>query len=344
MKKQNPQITIFENLTTRFTVTEFRRSAVRKTGVFFSSDNFRSAGAMLFSVTIHILFVVAYFALADLSETETPPIREITFIDMTEELPAETPEIQPAPVKKIVQTAAVLPETNELPQPETGTSVAAAGSDKIFLDRKRKQAPINIEKVQPVANAIAKPVDLIKISPAKGIRDDEKIARPAPISLGDNQNLLASTAPVTAGIAFDGPKTPQIQLGAGTGKSNATNSGSIKIDSKPKQKDLNPDALKPDQPGTVITGALANRKIINKIIPPFPEWAKRQGVSATVALRFTVMENGVVRENVVVVRTSGSGEWDRLVIEALKQWQFAALENSGIRLDQSGVITFQFVI
>ena len=186
--------------------------------------------------------------------------------------------------------------------------------------------------------------DLIKISPAKGIRDDEKIARPTPISLGDSQNLLASTAPVTAGIAVDGPKTPQIQLGAGTGKSNATNSGSIKIDSKPKQKDLNPDALKPDQPGTVITGALANRKIIRKIIPPFPEWAKRQGVSATVALRFTVMENGVVRENVVVVRTSGSGEWDRLVIEALKQWQFAALENSGIRLDQSGVITFQFVI
>lgn len=322
----------------------FRQLAMRVSAFLFRNDTFRSAGAMGFSVTIHIIMFALYFGLADMNVAETPPIREITFIDMTEELPAETPEIQPKPVKKIVQAAAVLPETNELPQPETGASIAAAGSDKIFLDRKRKQAPINIEKVQAVANNIVKPADLIKISPAKGIRDDEKIARPTPISLGDSQNLLASTAPVTAGIAVDGPKTPQIQLGAGTGKSNATNSGSIKIDSKPKQKDLNPDALKPDQPGTVITGALANRKIIRKIIPPFPEWAKRQGVSATVALRFTVMENGVVRENVVVVRTSGSGEWDRLVIEALKQWQFAALENSGIRLDQSGVITFQFVI
>ena len=56
------------------------------------------------------------------------------------------------------------------------------------------------------------------------------------------------------------------------------------------------------------------------------------------------MENGNVKENVIVERTSGSSDWDQLVIQSLKKWKFIALNNSGIRNDQTGVITFQFVI
>ena len=121
----------------------------------------------------------------------------------------------------------------------------------------------------------------------------------------------------------------------------------ITLESGPKpepKKPMDMGNMKPRQTETFISGPLANRKIINKIVPPFPRWAKTKGVGATIALRFTVMEDGSIRENVLVERTSGSREWDQLVIAALKKWQFAALETNGARKDQTGVITFQFVI
>ena len=111
----------------------------------------------------------------------------------------------------------------------------------------------------------------------------------------------------------------------------------------PEQKKDTPE-LKPQETQTIITGVLANRKILKKVIPPFPRWAKMQGISATISLNFTVMENGVVKENVIVNRTSGSLQWDKIVIAALKNWQFVPLDNKGIREDQSGVITFQFIL
>jgi TonB family protein len=56
------------------------------------------------------------------------------------------------------------------------------------------------------------------------------------------------------------------------------------------------------------------------------------------------MENGTVKENVIIERTSGSLQWDQMVIAALKNWEFVALPGKGLRQDQTGVITFQFVI
>ena len=102
--------------------------------------------------------------------------------------------------------------------------------------------------------------------------------------------------------------------------------------------------MKPKKTQTYITGPLANREIIDKTVPSFPLWAKAQGVGASISLRFTVMENGTVKENIIVERTSGSSEWDQLVVQSLKKWKFAALDQSDIRHDQTGMITFQFVI
>ena len=113
------------------------------------------------------------------------------------------------------------------------------------------------------------------------------------------------------------------------------------VDDEPKKEE---NLLKPKETQTIITGALANRKVLKRVIPPFPRWAKIQGVGATISLRFTVMENGTVKENVIIERTSGSLQWDQMVISALKKWQFVPLKSGGLRQDQTGVITFQFVI
>ncbi|MCG8607366.1 energy transducer TonB, partial [bacterium] len=85
------------------------------------------------------------------------------------------------------------------------------------------------------------------------------------------------------------------------------------------------------------------REIFQKDIPSFPRFAKRKGVGTTITLQFTVLPNGQVRENTAVVRTSGSAAWDDVVIRSLKRWRFTPLAD-GVRQDQTGTITFQFVI
>ncbi len=91
-----------------------------------------------------------------------------------------------------------------------------------------------------------------------------------------------------------------------------------------------------------IVGPLANREIIHKVVPKYPEWAKRQGVDAAVSLHFVVLSNGNVKRNIYVERTSGYSKLDRLVIDALSKWVFAALEKKFYGKEQWGVITFYF--
>ncbi|MBI2118761.1 MAG: TonB family protein [Elusimicrobia bacterium] len=89
-----------------------------------------------------------------------------------------------------------------------------------------------------------------------------------------------------------------------------------------------------------ITGPLSSRKIIKSVLPEYPNWAKSKNIEADVAVRFTVSKEGDVRKNMVIERTSGYPELDRLVLEALKNWKFSSLDKT--REDQWGTITFRF--
>ncbi len=320
----------------------------RKWMSFVRKERNRLSGGVTISVLLHVLFLVGYWGLADLDVPDSPPIREINFIDLNEEIAVKEPPKQPRHAETGSQTIFTESEQKEAPAEQAAQTAAPrfAGTDRIFLDMSRKQAPIHLEKVEQVAENVAKPGNIINVSSAKGIQNNDKIARPAPISLDVNKDvLLASNSSPQQAMAFAMSKGPKIQL---SGKSEqrpvSAGTGGIDIETVPQKLPLNQKELNKKQTQTFITGPLANRQIVRKIIPPFPAWAKRQGVGASISLRFTVMEDGSVRENVLIERTSGSRDWDQLVVKALKEWQFAALQQNGLRHDQTGVITFQFVI
>jgi TonB family protein len=91
-----------------------------------------------------------------------------------------------------------------------------------------------------------------------------------------------------------------------------------------------------------IEGPLADRKISAYSVPPFPDWARSQGIlEASVGIRFTVDEDGIVMSGMRVVNTSGYGRLDKLAMESLKSWRFASQPGAGV---QWGVITFRFVV
>jgi TonB family protein len=91
-----------------------------------------------------------------------------------------------------------------------------------------------------------------------------------------------------------------------------------------------------------ITGPLSQRKVISKPTTPYPEWAQKKGLTAIISVQIAVNPNGTVQKDILIIRTSGFGSWDKLVINSVRNWKFAALESSEVV--QSGIITFQFVL
>jgi len=299
------------------------------------------------SLIVHIILIAAYFGLSELEKQIEPPLREITFIDLSEETITEFETPQNVAANSNQET----PITQEV-KPELVVSAGInkqkdnpiIGKERIFLDTKRKQVPIRIERVEPVANNLVNPNDVLKLSLAKGIKNDDQVARPLQFDLNKKLTLKSNSSGNT-NLPVQVDKNTAIDLGGNRLSQKPIAYSSVKIKkSIPPQINLDETKAKPKTTQTFITGPLSNRTILHKSIPQFPLWAKRQGVGATISIKFTVMESGKVKEIAIVQHTSGSSDWDQLVVKALKQWKFAALEKTDIRHDQTGVITFQFVI
>ncbi|MCJ7646581.1 energy transducer TonB [bacterium] len=91
-----------------------------------------------------------------------------------------------------------------------------------------------------------------------------------------------------------------------------------------------------------IRGPLSRRTVLYKDIPSYPEWAEKEGIEAGVSIHFVVLSTGEVKDNIYVVRTSGYPVLDKLVMEALRNWEFASLQGDLYGKEEWGVLTFYF--
>jgi TonB family protein len=93
--------------------------------------------------------------------------------------------------------------------------------------------------------------------------------------------------------------------------------------------------------GAQLAGPIADRAVLRHVTPEYPEWAKRDGVEAAVTLYFIVRPDGSIRENILVQKTAGFGDFDDSARAALAAWRFAPL-GGGRTGEQWGTITFHF--
>ncbi len=93
--------------------------------------------------------------------------------------------------------------------------------------------------------------------------------------------------------------------------------------------------------GASLLGPVADRPVLFHSLPIYPDWAKREAQEGSVTLYFVVRPNGTVREDIVVQRTAGFGDFDENARVALRTWRFKPL-TGGRTGDQWGTITFQF--
>jgi len=93
--------------------------------------------------------------------------------------------------------------------------------------------------------------------------------------------------------------------------------------------------------GAQLAGPIADRAIVHSVTPAYPDWAKRDGVEAAVTLYFIVRADGTVKENILVQKTAGFGDFDDSARAALAAWKFEPLRG-GRTGEQWGTITFHF--
>ena len=173
---------------------------------------------------------------------------------------------------------------------------------------------------------------------------------PAPPS---SRSLLAAAAPETdhvpkghgAELKRDDTKTTPSQTlrrSASPTPRRATTAAQVAVDA-PLAATGVPDldnAARRSLAGAELVGEIADRPIQFHVMPEYPDWAKSQAVEGTVTLRFTVLADGRVKENIQVERTAGFAEFDDNAVAALRRWRFAPLE--GQPVEQRGAITFRY--
>ncbi|MBI3548652.1 MAG: TonB family protein [Elusimicrobia bacterium] len=74
--------------------------------------------------------------------------------------------------------------------------------------------------------------------------------------------------------------------------------------------------------GWSISGPAGSRRVLKRVIPPCPDWVSQRGLDLKVQLRFRVLDDGSVKDGILVQRTSGFPDLDKLAIDALRKWRF----------------------
>jgi len=93
--------------------------------------------------------------------------------------------------------------------------------------------------------------------------------------------------------------------------------------------------------GASLAGPIADRAVLHYVTPLYPDWAKHDGVEGAVTLYFVVRADGTVKENVLVQKTAGFGDFDDNARTALSEWRFEPL-HGGRTGEQWGTITFHY--
>ncbi|MDO9693829.1 MAG: energy transducer TonB [Candidatus Latescibacteria bacterium] len=90
-----------------------------------------------------------------------------------------------------------------------------------------------------------------------------------------------------------------------------------------------------------ISGQISDRKVTASAMPVYSEAARKAGWEGVVAVHFTVLPDGRVKDNMYFDQTSAHRDLNRAAMEAVKQFRFEPLSGAD-RVEQWGVITIVF--
>ncbi len=282
------------------------------------------------SLVVHVL-VLLWLMLYRSIAPPPPALTEITWIDPVTIQPPAVKVTVNEPVRRVEKRAAQpqqkpvhfvrKTEMNDFaPQPQTDRAV----DDK--LRRKLNAMERNVDQPMRIADLVT-PKTVGQPSLASLPNEEEKSTETVKLSrresAGERPVQLTRSKAVRPAPAMNLSKVPEKKI---------VPAKIEKADDATAQRIID---------GARLVGPVADRGLKSYRLPAYPEWAKSDGVEATVKLYFVVLPNGNVKENILIQKTSGFQDFDRSAIESLLTWRFEPLKG-GQTGEQWGSITFNF--
>ena len=299
-----------------------------------SAATTRTRKTMFYSVSLHA-FLLLWLLLVQRITPEEVGITEITWIDPVAELqPAELPPImarsRPAPRMVIPrETPSVQEKREHFQRSNPISTVAPAPQERnVSVDKFSERLAVlqDRKKVEPERiSSLPTPAPTNR-SQLAGVDTQKKPRRSVELS----RQGKPTTAPVEL------KRTP-----VNVQRSSMVMATIPDTDVTPaKMKETDTTAQR-DLAGALLTGPVADRPLLVFHKPAYPEWAKDEGVQGSVTIYFVVLPNGRIKENIMVQKTSGFGDFDDNAINALRTWRFKPL-GGGETGEQWGTITFHY--
>jgi TonB family protein len=285
------------------------------------------------SVAVHaliLLWMLLYKAVA----APTYGLTEITWVE-PEPVVAPEPAAPPvarektpeAPVQRVAQKPAESPEpqhfVRELPRAEVAPEAQSRTVDDV-LSQRLASLQSETRRTETSLSALVPP-------PRVGV----------PAVAGVPADVSAPSVPTELDRSTRGTQpTALTRMEAGQTPSAAMPAVAVPETRASAAVDASASSAARDLAGARLVGPVADRALLSSGTPAYPEWAKREGVEATVTLYFFVLPDGRVKENILVEKTSGFSDFDGNAVSALGAWRFETLR--GPARDQWGRITFHF--
>jgi TonB family protein len=91
-----------------------------------------------------------------------------------------------------------------------------------------------------------------------------------------------------------------------------------------------------------ISGQIQGRKIVKSVVPEYTARARKNGWEGVVAVHFTVLADGRVKDNTYLEQSSVHRDLNQMALDAIKKFRFAPLPADQSAVEQWGVITIVF--
>lgn len=288
------------------------------------------------STIIHLLLILLLMY-QKTTAASNEGITEITWIEpaapapVVEELapPVARKETPDVPVQRVRQEPTRQAPAKQFRRELKRAAVAPRPQEKESVEDVLSQKMQSLESVTETRTRMAALVEPPKVgTPAPvGVPDKPPVATPSAELKRDT--TIPSTAPADLRRAPTTTSRP-------TNLARPTNQPPVRTSVDPAEAS---GTVRNVAGGAQLAGPVADRPLLSFEKPVYPEWAKRDGVEASVTLRFFVLPNGTVKENILVEKTSGFSDFDNNAKTALLQFQFEPLKGAA---EQWGRITFNY--
>lgn len=307
------------------------------------------------ALVIHGLLFIAFLLTSYHAQTSQVVLTEITLVDQIIPIPEPVSPTHPSPipaVKEFNLFDLIHPPKSLNPMPSQLNSMPSLPSLPKAQSAASEPKALNINQKTALAipgeNGIA--LDLVgkKRAAGPGTLDVPKdLIKP-------RDNALSTSVPSTAGVvalqgkangfSMSGPITQRISIGRPSLQARGGRLADLPRITKPRDTkaaavEQSKPISSPNQRGFQIYGELQNRPITKKVLPPYPRWAEEENWCGAVRIRFWVLPDGKVKDNLLIETSSGWSEIDTLAAKSLKEFVFAPLTGSQ---EQEGVIEFYF--